>query len=388
MFHSNPISSKESAQMNRVLFIMPLALIIFILSASYVNSQSSLNYTYKNTSLDVVTDAASIALGESFVANPENQFAFFENPAAIPINTGTQIFYNYRSHNWMSLTENTKYFSVGGFITTSVGNFGFSFNRFSTGPISISPTNSNIKSDDINKTFMLSYSGSLLNNFFVGGSLKLFSRSLSATGIDSSVTSNNAFLFDAGILYQTKGIFAGVNTKDKFNAGASLQNFGTNYKEEYRFIYTETTTQKLPRFLRMGFAYQVSTIVGQKLQANVDLLLTGEYKRLLNPGDLERNDINYWSAGIEATLFKIVSLRLGGVTSPENNILWDKGKFNLRYGIGLNFPVGVVGFGHPVFVKFDYAVIPINKTPFDKSQNSMYAFGVSLVIANSFYKSR
>ena len=369
--------------MNRAQYVMSSVLIFFSLSASHIYSQSSTNYTFKNTSLDIVTDATGIAMGESSVANPENQAAYFENPAAIPINTGMQIFYNYRSHNWMALAENMKYFSAGGCITTSIGNFGFAYNQFSSGQIATSPTDPQINTEDVNRTFILSYSNLILKNLYAGGSVKLFNRSLSSNGSSYSVTSNNAYLFDAGILYMTNGFFTAEKIKDKFNAGASLQNFGSDYKEEYKAFVTETMTQKLPRFLRIGFAYQLNTIVGQRLQANVDFLLIGEYKRLLNPGDSEQNDVNYWGAGIEATLLKIVSLRLGGVASPENSILWDKGKFNLRYGIGLNFPLAVLGLSHPVTIKFDYAVMPINQTSFDKSQKSLYAFGVSLVYGKS-----
>ncbi len=374
----------ERTKMNRFHSIVLSGFTLFLLSASNINSHSSSNYTFKNTSLDVVTDVAGITLGESFVANPENQFAFFENPAAIPIQTGMQLFYNYRSHNWMALAENMKYVSAGGCITTAIGNFGFAYNQFSTGQIATSPTDPKVTTDDVNRTFILSYSNNILKNFYAGGSIKLFNRSLNSNGMDYTVTTNNAFLFDAGLLYQTNGFLAHGDLTDKFNAGVSLQNFGTDYKEEYRFIYVETDMPKLPRFFRIGIAYQVNTIVGQRLQANVDFLLTGEYKRLLNPGESEQNNINYWGGGIEATLFKIVSFRLGGVASPENSILFDKGKFNLRYGIGLNFPLSALGLGHPVTVKFDYAIIPINKTTFDKSQNSLYAFSVSLVYNESF----
>ncbi len=363
--------------MNRIPVVLFICFLVLFTYTSQIRAQSN---TFENTSLDVVTDAVAIALGESFVANPENQFAFFENPAVIPVQSQMQFFYNYRSHNWLSLVENTKYISAGGSITTSIGNFGFAFNQFSTKPISImSFTGSNIISNDKNRTFILSYSNSILKNFFAGGSVKLFDRSLSTTGMGYLVTTNNAFLFDAGILYRTNGFFTSGKTKDKFNAGASLQNFGTDYKEKYSSLYIETGIKKIPRFFRIGFAYQLSTVAGQRLQADVDLLLTGEYKRLLNPGEQEQNNINYWGTGIEATLFKIVSLRLGGIALPGNSVLFDKGKFNLRYGIGLNFPLAVVGSGHPIFVKFDYAVIPISPTTLEKSQNSLYAFGVSIV---------
>lgn len=372
--------------MNRAQTVTLPTIIFFLLSLVRINAQSPNNYTFKNTSLDIVTDAASVALGESFVANPANQYAYFENPAAISTNTGMQIFYNYRSLNWMPLVDKQKYFSAGGSVATSIGNFGFAYNQFSTGEISTSSSDPNITSTDVNRTFLFSYSNSILKDFYAGASVKLFNRSLNMKGMNYSVTSNNAFLFDAGLLYQATGFFARRETKDKISAGISLQNFGTDYKEELKYIYTETYLQKLPRYFRVGFAYSLNTVVGQQLQANLDLQLTGEYKRLLNPGEGEQNDVNYWGAGIQAALFKVVSFRLGGVSSPEDNLLWDKNKFNFRYGIGLNFPLAVLGLDHPITIRFDYAVIPINKTAFENSQNSLYAFTVSLSYGAPFLK--
>jgi len=57
--------------MRRLIF---LCAILFL---ETLRAQSFLNLTtFKNTSLDVITDAANIALGESFVANSKNQFSF------------------------------------------------------------------------------------------------------------------------------------------------------------------------------------------------------------------------------------------------------------------------------------------------------------------------
>lgn len=353
--------------------------IIFFISCAILKSQTFQNMpTYKNTTLDVITDVADIALGESFVANSKSQFAFFENPAALPNNNGTRLFYNYRSFGGFKAIEDRRYFSFGAVSSSSIGNFGFSYNEYSSGKNQNSPDDPNQTTENINRTFILSYSHDIIGDLYAGASVKLFNGSLKSTGMDYEMISNNAFLFDFGLLYQTKGFLIEDDFNDFFRAGVSLQNFGTDYKEEHKYLFNETVKRKLPRYLRIGFAYELNMILGPKMRANIGILLTGEYKNLINPTPSEESNVDYSGAGIEATLFKIISLRLGGTTSPEDdNILFDRAKINLRYGIGMNFPLAI-GLGYPMVFRFDYANIPINQTMLEGSKNSLYGFGVSL----------
>jgi len=352
--------------------------IIFFLCCVILKSQAFQNMpTYKNTTLDVVADVADIALGESFVANSKSQFAFFENPAALPNDNMTRLFYNFRSFDAYKAIENKRYFSIGAVSSSSIGNFGISYNDFSSGKQQNSPDDPNQTTTDVNRTFILSYSRDIIENIFIGASAKLFNSSLKSTGMDYEMNSNNALLFDFGLLYQTKGFLKEDDLNDLFRAGVSLQNFGTDFKEEYKYLFNETVKQKLPRYLRIGFAYELNMVLGQKTRANVGILLTGEYKNLLNPTPSEKSNVDYWGGGIEATLFKIISLRLGGISSPEDNILFDRAKINLRYGIGMNFPLAI-GLGYPMVFRFDYANIPINQTMLEGAKNSLYGFGVSL----------
>lgn len=352
-----------------------------ILSLEILRAQSFLNLTtFKNTSLDVTTDAASIALGESFVANSRNQFSFFENPAALPSDSGAKIFYNYRSNGWSKFTQNFNYFSIGATANSSIGRFGFSYKHFSTGPVPFSQIDKNQTTNDINQTFILSYSREVFNNLSAGFSAKMFNRSLTSSGgANYQINSTNTFLFDFGLIYGFDGFFNKATAQDKFNVGLSVQNFGTDYEEEYKYLFNETIKRRLPRYLRVGFAYELNLISGKNLRASFDLLFTGEYRNLLNAASIEKSNVDYWGGGIEAALFKIFSVRLGGVVSPENNILFDRAKINWRYGAGMQFPVAVLGLNYPLIIKFDFALIPVNKTSFENSRTSLPAFGVSFI---------
>jgi hypothetical protein len=349
------------------------AAVLIIISSSLHGQDFYTASTFKGTSLDVSTDVAAIGMGESFAANSGSGFAFFENPAALPEDDGTRIFYNYRSFDWARIQENARFSSAGLSRRFNWGTIGFGYNQYSSGTVTVS--DSGETTNDINRTFILSFSHTVIDGLYLGASAKIFNHSLTSTGMDYRVASNNAFLFDAGALYEWR-LFRSGNIKNKIAFGVSLQNFGTDYKED---LGGESVRRYLPRYFRAGFAYEMNLVVGQRTQTNVDLLITGEYRNLLNPGPAETYDRDYWGCGIEATLFKIVSLRLGGVSSPEYNVLFDRARLLLRFGLGMNFPLSIVGMNYPLVIKFDYASIPINQTMFEGAKNSLYGFGISVV---------
>jgi hypothetical protein len=352
---------------------MKRSIIVLLFLGSLTQAQT----TFRNTSVDIITDISSISLGESFVANSNSSSSFFENPAALPGKGTSKLFYNYRSNGWSKLTENMMYYSFGATTSNFLGNFGFSYNQYSSGEITLSKNPTLQTTKDVNRLYLFSYSREIVNGFSLGISAKLFNRSVNSIGYEYNVTSNASFLCDVGALYQHDGVFNSRATIDNFSLGVSIQNFGTDFSVETTSVTTEKENVKLPRYLRFGFAYKIETHIG-KANTNLDLLLTGEFKNLLNPSEAE--DVDYCGAGLEATLFKIISLRVGGVSSPENNILYDRAKFNLRYGIGLTFPMAMFGLGYPMNVKFDFVSIPINHLTFEGAKNSLYGFGVSLVL--------
>jgi hypothetical protein len=363
-----------------------LTFIIVVFLSTVLYSQSILNEnTVKFSSLDMITDAKNLALGESFVANDESPTSFFVNPAALYNRERLNIFYNYRSHGWINTVKNANFSSIGGTIKLPFWKFGVMYNRFSSGKYSIDPTNPNSMAQSNYNTFIISNAADLSSNFTVGANAKIFNYSFSTTGQNIySIESNNSFLFDFGIIWRIGDFFNEANYNDYFKIGASIQNYGTDYEEEYKFILRERTKGKVARFLRTGFSYNANMILGYKTQISFELLLTGEYKRLLNAGVNEKHNVDYWGIGLEATIFKMMSLRIGGVINHESNIIYERGKFMWRYGAGLNFPLALLGLNKPIIIHFDFASIPFNKIELidfygkrQTSKESLYAFGIS-----------
>ncbi len=333
-------------------------IIIVILTYLNTNAQSFEN-VFRGTSLDVSTDAANTAMGESAVANIGNLNAFFENPAAIFNHKNISGFYNYRYFGWNEVIKNSNYYSAGVTTSTNIGNLAFSINKFTTGEFEGNLDGD--KTEDRNSTFILAYSKSLLDNFSVGMSAKLFNRKSTTSGQSNyEITSTNTILFDVGLLYTLNDLQNSENFRSDLALGASLQNIGTDYKEDYNYLFNETISRRLPRYFRIGFAYSANLTLGKFTRTDFDLLLTGEYKNLLNPFQEEKDFVDYWSGGVEATLFKIISLRAGILKSPENSILIDRNKFNWRYGAGLKIPIFLMGLKSPLQIKFDYSIIPVN----------------------------
>jgi len=364
-----------------------IVLIFWGLTSTILFSQSLIgSNTVKFNSLDMITDAKNLALGESFVANDDAPNSFFENPAALFNRERISIFYNYRSHGWINTVKNANFSSFGGSIKLPFGKFGIMYNRFTSGKYTVNPTDPNSAAESSYNTLIISNAVDFSKSFTVGANAKIFNYSFSTSGQNIySIESNNSLLFDFGIIWRLGELINKSYYNDYLKVGASIQNYGTDYEEEYRFIFREKVKGKVARFFRTGFAYNANMILGQKTQMNVELLLTGEYKRLLNPGYDEKHNVDYWGIGLEATIFKIISLRAGGIINHENNIIYERGKLMWRYGAGINFPLALIGLNKPVIIHFDFASIPFNKFEFtdyngrrQSSKESLFAFGISL----------
>lgn len=368
-----------------------IASILFVF-ASLVTAQEGSNYTIKGTPLDVITDAKNIAMGESFVAYNSSPNSFLENPAAISPNNFS-FFYNYRYHGWNSMYDDMGYFNTGFSLSTSIGKFGVSFGRFTTGDYSFPDNGTSVTVNMKRSAFSFCYAYPVINNFTVGGALKLFSTSTSNSGgANYESDSNTPVLFDLGLLYEIKNLISLPGYDDKLNLGISVQNIGNQLEEKYKFYPEFISKNDLAEYARIGFAYETKMVLGEKIQANVDITLTGEYYTLLNPGSNDKSNVDYWGAGTELKLFNIIALRAGVVVPPTQSVLHERGKLNWRYGAGLNYPFNV--WGLPLSINFDYAYIPIEYenaeiSYFDgsttKIRENLYAFSFSLTYNGRFF---
>jgi hypothetical protein len=375
-----------------------LSVILFLLSFTLIKSQPQQIATFKSTSLDVITNAESAAMGESFVANSKNNYSFFENPASLPFTAAAQAFYNYRDE-FLMVSNSANYFSIGATTVLPYGRFGISYNHFSTGPL---PYDSATTSNDINRTVIISYANNVLDNLSIGVSIKFFNhRSSNTLGIVNETESNTSVLCDLGMLYSFPSLVRTNRIDGGLAIGASIQNLGSDYKERnnsFSNLTTEFSKIILPRYLRVGFAFNFSFKGYGQNSSNVDFLLTGEYKNLMNPMGQrpiknqfteifdEHDKRDYYGFGFEGTIWKLLSLRIGGYRIPEDsNQLFDRGKFYFRYGAGIDLPLRRAGIELPVNIKIDYTFIPANEiTNFDNSGNpiqvksTLHVFSISV----------
>ncbi|RJP65716.1 MAG: hypothetical protein C4539_12835 [Ignavibacteriales bacterium] len=344
---------------------------------------STLSYS-QFSSLDVDMDARSIAMGESFVANPNGIATADDNPATLIGNKGLTVNYNRRNLNpYFNNPGNKYYCTIGTSMETSVGNFGIFIKRVRDDYHSFIGAECVIYPKQFfNYTAILSYAKNIFQNFTVGVNLKTHSykTELNNNPLNNTET-NNPILFDIGVLYRANGFINSSDVKDKYNLGASLLNYGTDYKVKVHSIESSGQNYvitKLPRLLKLGFAYEID--VKSKTETELfGFVFTGEYDYLLNSYRPDSQK-DFWGAGFEATVMDILSLRIGGTAYPFYNYYGFKGDFSLRYGAGINLPFSLIADNFPLHICFDYAVM-ITK---DKD-NSLDAFNVSINYENPFF---
>lgn len=360
-------------------------IVILLISINIIAQPFSGLSNYKNTSLDVTIDPASVAMGESFIANYLNSSSFIENPANLSQKNNTTFFYNTRSLNWITETESFKFTSVGGTLKIGLGNLGIAYNEFRSGKSIF-----NSQSNDSNSSLMFSLSKNVIRNLNIGISLKFFNhKRISDFGIGSNLESNTAILLDFGAIYKLFSI-SNIKSNHELIIGTSFQNFGTDYKEKDYLFNSEYIFIRLPKYWKIGFAYNLN-FENQNAEKDIDFLITGSYKNFLNPLKNEKGDVDYWGFGTQIKIKEFFITRIGLYQTPEHNILYDRAKPLLRYGFGINLPLKKIGLDIPITISTDYSFIPINQIQIYnlegnliKSKKSLYSAGISIKIKDLF----
>lgn len=367
----------------RKIFLIASLVIIGKLNFAQVNFPQNLYY---GTSLDMITNPASIVMGESFVANPNNVSSFIENPANLSPSKYLGFYYNFRSHDWIEISKNYNFTSIGISTHSSLGTIGFNMSQFSTGTNSIN-FYSDLISKEINRTYQLSLAKMIFKNLFIGGSIKIFNHSKSGEKFFGTIESNNAYLFDLGFRYN---ISLGNSTRlqHELNIGTAIQNLGTDYEEKNSLFSDNYYLVRLPRFFKIGFAYNL-TFKNDAGISELEANITGQYKNLINPFDDNKNDVDYWGTGLEVLIKNIFYVRIGYIQLPEHWAFYERAKPIFRYGFGLTIPFEKLGVRIPLIVSVDYSFIPINSNPgMDESSsgnNMLHAIGLSVRFKNVFF---
>jgi hypothetical protein len=364
--------------MKKLVFI--LVITSKILSQSFYDKNN-----YKNNSLDVTINPASIAMGESFVANYKSPSSFVENPANLFQENNTTLFYYTRSLNWITETETFKFTSVGGTLKLQFGDLGIAYNEYRAGKSLF-----NSQSDERNSTLIFSLSKKIIKNLNAGINIKFFDhKRVSEFGMGLNLESNTAILFDFGLLYSPLK-FSTQKTEHELTLGTTIQNFGTDFKEKDYIFNNEFKFVRLPRFLKFGFAYNIQ-FRNNENKNDLEILFTGSYKSFLNPLKYEIGDVDYWGVGSQVKIKDFFVARVGSYQSPEYNLLYDRAKPLLRYGFGINLPLSKLGFDIPLTISADYTFIPINQIEMYnldgqliKSKKSLYAAGITIRMNDLF----
>jgi len=344
-----------------------------------------------NTSpLGVPTSPRSVAMGESFVALHGNPTALMSNPAGLAGLAGIGLSYAQRSLNWTRGLEDFKYHSGNGYVEAPFGVFGIQYNRLSMGEFAISTPES---PDGIGRervyqhAIMVGFGTKVSENLSAGLAAKYYdivnTVISNSTPYEAGFSTTPAYLFDAGAQY-TVPVFPDDSVlQNAVTAGISLQNIGTKLKSSSSLSSIEyESSAEAPRYLRVGFSLQLKVMPRRTdgLEPAV-MVLTGEYRRMLDGsiyGDAERD---YWGFGVEFALFEVVSVRMGGVINPFTSIYGAKGKFMTRGGIGVQLPLAELGVPVPLSVSGGYALIPIDRYPNSymmSSTDNLSAFSIGL----------
>ncbi len=347
-------------------------------------------FAQSSSSLDQIFNATSVALGEASVANTNYGIPSNINPALLSEAEDLVFYYNQRSITWMESLKEFKFLSAGVQIPTSYGSFAFNYKKFDQGTLIVGTFENPDgigEMDAYDNTFELMYGRNITSNLSAGAALKMFNVERQMHVTSDNVKFNTPLFLDLGLTYKLDKIIYSPSFEDNLIIGIDVQNYGTDFiiinthtnDPEIGGTRTIETVNKLPRFLRIGFGYNLA-IVGEDNNPIFNFALNTEYKNQLNNIYNDKSSKDFWGMGMEATFFDIVSLRLGAIAWPFTSIYGTKGNFSARYGFGLQSPIINVITNLPFKIAFDYSVIPINyfSSYFsDNNYQNLDAFNVS-----------
>jgi len=303
--------------------------------------------------LDVPVDARSVAMGESFVAVAGTQSAHIFNPASLASAKGITVSYSRRGYTFVDPVV-AKYQYVSASMYTSLVSVGLFYSRFDleTGTVLVSTT-------DFNYVWGATLAKTFGERFHIGATVKSFRYGVTEGSLSESRSTNSAMLFDIGAQYSANVILTGSSFHDELRGGVSLQNFGTDLRAGSMVPFDPQLVIPVPRYLRIGFAYRIERLPDRKDELiPFSMLVSGEYRNLLNPDPGQEDSRDFWGFGTELSFFEIASARTGVYIAPFDRWYGRRGEASFRYGLGLNIPLRHIA-DIPWLVSFDYSRIPI-----------------------------
>ncbi|HTY38308.1 MAG TPA: hypothetical protein VMH23_14415 [Bacteroidota bacterium] len=343
------------------------ALLLGLCAQQFVFAQASSS----NSALDVTFEPRSVSLGEATVALPGSRDAFTSNPASLSGLSGAWISYDHRGMEWTKSFghDDMRYRSWSLGAATPIGTFLIEYRRQDYGEFEVTT----VESPDgagtaavYNHVFGVAWGKSFGSWISVGAAIKSFTDVETVTGSPAaslqSLQTQPAYLLDIGVLAQSGSVLRLPGLKDNFSVGASLQNFGTDYRMTGQGIPGQIENEyyvPLPRALHLGIAYEFA--VSGAAEHDADILkatVVGEYRTVLNSFPSQHD--YHWGWGLELTTYDIFSVRLGGYLQPYESVYGRDRVFAIRYGAGLHLPWSLVAKDAlPLAFCVDYAAIPL-----------------------------
>ncbi|TAK54098.1 MAG: hypothetical protein EPO24_13455 [Bacteroidetes bacterium] len=321
--------------------------------------------TAQTSSLFNPSDARSVAMGESFVAVNDPLSSFIYNPASYNANSGFSVRYSARRANFSQYDEEHTYYNASMSYNSPIGEFGLLYNRYDEGEY-IAWWGEPRRYSTIHRydhVLLAKYSNHLGDHVSLGASCKIYNiveAHLDGAPYPVSETTTLPFLFDLGTMFSTANLSTNESATHGLTFGASLQNYGTDLRYRSGFDGKEYFI-KLPRYLRMGLSYAITTLPNDADAPSLfKALLSAESKFQVNSSSSQ--SVFFWGLGAEITIYELLSLRVGGKTNPYSSPYGEEDALRVRYGAGINFPLNYLSFDTPLRLTFDYAGIPI-ETP-------------------------
>lgn len=342
------------------------------------------------TALDVPVDARSIGMGESFSGVPGDLSAVMYNPAGLSDMHGVQASYSFRSLNWLSGFTDFEYHSAALAFSTPLFAVGILYTRADQGNSNVvSTTGSDVIGaiESHSDLLAVGVARPIVGGLSCGLTIKGFTDGMTVTAGDPGLffQTYGCFLVDIGAMYTLAGLMGDERVQDSYSAGISLQNFGSDLREQmslYHIPPPPSVLIRVPRYFRLGVSCTLNLLPSNEGGLDpVRLLLSGGYRNLLNPTDYQSGQRDFWGWGVEATAYEMVILRMGGYIDGVNSIYGPRGVPALRYGAGIAVPMARLGASIPLTLRFDFAAIPIQQIFFSTIQSKSTLTAVTFGVA-------
>lgn len=324
---------------NRYLYI----LLMLIILCARMEAQTSGNSVSKVGTtaaafLEIGVGSAANAMGNAFVATPNDASALYWNPAGIASNSKNELIVNHAS--WIGETN----FDFAGLVIPlgSFGSLGLSFTSLSTGDMKVTTielpegTGEYFNANDI--AIGLSYGRKLTERFSIGFTAKFVQQKIWHMNA-------NAVAIDAGTLFKTDLLGGMV-------IGASISNFGTALtlagRDTRKFGRVDDTklgsNERIPYDVNLD-SWDLPLLF--RIGVSTDVIKLSDMRMTLSADALHPNN-NYESLNIGGEFAYMETFFVRG---GYNSLFLTDHEGGLSFGFGIN---SKMLFSNAVF-RFDYA---------------------------------